>query len=40
MTLSAIITMIIVLGIVCGGLSIFIFKAIKYEKLKSKNGKE
>ncbi len=40
MTLSTIITMIIVLGIVWGGLSIFIFKAFKYEKLKSKNGEE
>jgi H+/Cl- antiporter ClcA len=40
MAISTIITMIIVLGIVCGGLGIFIFKAFKYEKLKSKNGKE
>jgi len=40
MAMSTIITMIIVLGIVCGGLGIFIFKAIKYEKLKSKNGKD
>ena len=40
MEISTIITMIIVLGIVLGGLSIFIFKAVKYEKLKSKNGKE
>jgi len=40
MGISTIITMIIVLGIVLGGLSIFIFKAVKYEKLKSKNGKE
>ncbi len=40
MSLSTIITMIIVLGIVCGGLGIFIFKALKYEKLKSINGKE
>ncbi len=40
MTLSTIITMIIVLGIVWGGLGIFIFKAFKYEKLKSKNGEE
>ena len=40
MTLITIITMIFVLGIVLGGLGIFIFKAIKYEKLKSQNGKE
>ncbi len=40
MAASTIITMIIVLGIVLGGLSIFVFKAIKYEKLKSQNGKE
>ncbi len=40
MALGTIITMIIVLGIVVGGLSIFVFKAIKYEKLKSQNGKE
>lgn len=40
MDISTIITMIIVIGIVVGGLSIFIFKAVKYEKLKSKNGKE
>ena len=40
MATSTIITMIIVLGIVLGGLSIFIFKAFKYERLKSQNGKE
>ncbi|MEE9450011.1 MAG: hypothetical protein V3V72_08150 [Ignavibacteriaceae bacterium] len=40
MAIGTIITMIIVLGIVVGGLSIFVFKAIKYEKLKSQNGKE
>jgi len=40
MATSTIITMIIILGIVLGGLSIFIFKAYKYEKLKSQNGKE
>jgi len=40
MSISTIITMIFVIGIVLGGLSIFIFKAFKYEKLKSKNGKE
>lgn len=40
MAISTIITMIVVLGIVCGGLGIFIFKAYKYEKLKSQNGKE
>lgn len=39
MDVSTLITMIIVLGIVWGGLSFFLFKAFKYEKLKSKNGK-
>lgn len=40
MDASTIITMIIVLGIVWGGLSFFLFKAFKYEKLKSQDGKE
>jgi len=40
MAISTIITVVIVLGIVCGGLGVFLFKALKYEKLKSKNGKE
>ena len=40
MDISTIITMVIILGIVLGGLSIFIFKAVKYEKLKSQDGKE
>lgn len=30
--------MIVVLGIVWGGLSFFLFKAVKYEKIKGKNG--
>lgn len=40
MEVSTIITMIIVLGIVWGGLSLLLFRAINYEKLKSQNGKE
>jgi len=40
MEVSTIITMIIVLGIVWGGLSLLILRAINYEKLKSKDGKE
>ena len=37
---STIITMIIVLGIVWGGLAFFLIRAIKYEKVKIKNGEE
>ena len=40
MTVSAIITLIIVLGIVWGGLIFFISSALKYEKDKLKNGEE
>jgi hypothetical protein len=40
MNVFSIITMIIVLGIVWGGLSIFLFKAVKYEKMKETNGKD
>ena len=40
MNLFSIITMIIVLGIVWGGLSIFLFKAVKYERLKEADGKK
>jgi hypothetical protein len=40
MNIFSIITMIIVLGIVWGGLSVLLFKAVKYEKLKEMNGKE
>jgi hypothetical protein len=40
MNLFSIFTMIIVLGIVWGGLSVFLFKAAKYEKLKEKNGEK
>ena len=40
MNITAIITMIIVLGIVWGGLVFFLFSARKYEKLKSQDGKE
>jgi len=35
-----IITAVIIIGIVLGGLLFFISKAFKYEKLKQKNGKE
>jgi len=35
-----IITMVIVLGIVWGGLAFFLIRAIKYEKVKFKNGEE
>lgn len=40
MNLFSILTMVIVLGIVWGGLSFFLFKAVKYEKLKGKNGEK
>jgi hypothetical protein len=40
MTTSAILTMLIVLGIVWGGLAFFITRAVKYEKEKLKVGKE
>lgn len=38
MELSAIITMIFVIGIVWGGFAFFLTCAIKYEKLKSEDG--
>ena len=38
MEVSTIITMILVLGIVWGGLSLLLFRAINYEKLKSEDG--
>jgi hypothetical protein len=40
MDIITIITALIVLGIVWGGLSFFIIRAVKYEKLKIENGKE
>jgi hypothetical protein len=40
MNVFSIITMIIVLGVVWGGLSIFLFKAVKYEKMKEMNGED
>jgi len=40
MNASTIITLVLVIGIVWGGLGFFLSRAIKYEKLKSKNGKE
>jgi hypothetical protein len=38
MEVSTIITMIIVLGIVWGGLILLLLRAINYEKLKSQDG--
>ena len=40
MNLSTIITMIIVIGLVWGGLGFFLLRAIKYEKIKSENDKD
>ena len=40
MELIAIVTMILVLGIVWGGLTFFIARAIKYEGIKRKNGED
>ena len=40
MYLFTIITAILVIGIVWGGLTFFLSRALKYEKLKMKNGEE
>jgi len=40
MNILTLITALIVLGIVWGGLAFFIVRAVKYEKLKIENGKE
>ena len=40
MELSAIVTMIVVLGLVWGGLTFFLLRAMKYEKLKKANGEK
>jgi hypothetical protein len=40
MEVSTIITMIIVLGIVWGGLALLLHRAINYEKLKTQDGKK
>jgi len=40
MQLGAIITALVVAGIVWSGFIFFLYKAIKYEKVKLKNGKE
>lgn len=40
MNVFTIITAILVLGIVWGGLVFFISRAIKYEKLKKENGEK
>jgi len=40
MDLSTIITALIVIGIVWGGMVFFLSKALKYEKMKMKNGEE
>jgi len=40
MNFFTVITLVLVIGIVWGGLIYFLSRAIKYEKLKSKNGKE
>ncbi len=37
MELSAIITMILVIGLVWGGLTFFLMRAMKYEKMKKTN---
>jgi hypothetical protein len=39
MEFNTIITMIFVIGIVWGGLAFILIRAIKYEKIKSKDGK-
>jgi hypothetical protein len=40
MNIFTVITAILVLGIVWGGLVFFISRAVKYEKLKKRNGEE
>lgn len=40
MELSTILTMVLVIGVVIGGLGFFLSRALKYEKLKAKNGEE
>jgi hypothetical protein len=40
MELSAVITLIVVLGLVWGGLAFFLTRAMKYEKLKKANGEK
>jgi len=40
MNIFTIITAIIVVGIVWGGLSFFLSRALKYEKLKQENGSQ
>jgi len=40
MNIFAIITAIIVIGIVWGGLFFFLTRAMKFEKLKESNGKD
>jgi len=40
MNLSTIITAILVIGIVWGGLTFFLSRAWKYEKMKVNNGEE
>jgi hypothetical protein len=40
MNIYTILTAILVIGIVWGGLAFFLSRALKYEKLKMKNGEE
>jgi hypothetical protein len=40
MSLFAIITMVVVLGLVWGGMVFFLTRAMKYEKIKRKNGEK
>ncbi len=39
MSLTTIITMILILGLVWGGVVFFMIRAFKYEKIKESNGK-
>jgi hypothetical protein len=40
MELTAVITLIIVAGLVWGGLAFFLTRALKYEKIKRANGEK
>jgi hypothetical protein len=40
MEASAVITLIVVIGLVWGGLTFFLTRAMKYEKIKKTNGEK
>ncbi len=40
MEVSGIITLVVVIGLVWGGLAFFLSRAVKYEKIKKANGEK